>query len=176
MRNLRNLETQNSCLFCHLYTCFICQRHSIVTRVFSCGAYINTLKRGGGRPEKLLASHISVLAVVDAGVSQRRECFSDTYFLTQTMLSKVSSRAALLARRKPSFLVLRLRSTGVEGKSREEYIDTTTNIVHSPFSDVQLSDLNISEFIWRNSDRRKHFPAMVNFFICVLNFLIFIAL
>jgi len=43
---------------------------------------------------------------------------------------------------------------------REETWDATNHVVRSPY-DVQLSDLNLSDFIWRNVGRHLELPAMV---------------
>ncbi|CAB3363097.1 Hypothetical predicted protein [Cloeon dipterum] len=43
---------------------------------------------------------------------------------------------------------------------KEDYIDRTNNVVQSPFSGVVVPKLNVSDYIWRNSDRWKHWPAV----------------
>jgi hypothetical protein len=53
-------------------------------------------------------------------------------------------------------------SSAVAGRKRQPCVDPTTHVVRSPYTDVQLSDLNVADYVWRHADRRKHFPALVS--------------
>ncbi|XP_059482537.1 uncharacterized protein LOC132200818 [Neocloeon triangulifer] len=60
-----------------------------------------------------------------------------------------------------SAFVSRLKSSQNTVKHcKQDYIDKGSHVVRSPYTDVPLPQLNVGEYIWRNSDRWKHWPAL----------------